>query len=216
LPPTLVFIPHDKRGCRIVRGLRGQPPRFESSSRNSVCRLCHLATDAFTGEALNNKIAYWKEKLEGVESLQLPTDYSRPLVSGSRGTVASFTISKELSTALQELSQEQGCTLFMTLVAAFKLLLHRYSGQEDICVGTSVANRTQKEMEQLIGFFVNMLALRSQVNSDLSFTELLQQVRMTTLAAYEHQDVPFEKVVDAVVKDRDMSRNPSCRSCLYY
>ncbi len=96
----------------------------------------------------------------------------------------------------------------MTLLAAFKVLLQRYSGQEDICVGTPIANRAQKEVEGLIGFFVNTLALRSKVKPDLSFKELLQQVKATALEAYEHQDVPFEKVVEAVVKERDLSRNP--------
>jgi len=121
------------------------------------------------------------------------------LLSGSRGTIASFEIDKKLLTGLQQLSQQEGSTLFMTLLLAFKILMHRYSGQEDICVGTSVANRTQQEMERLIGFFVNMLPLRSLVNDKDSFTGLLQQVKKTTLEAYDHQDIPFEKVVDAVV-----------------
>ncbi len=98
--------------------------------------------------------------------------------------------------------------MYMTLLAAFKVLLHRYSGQQDICVGSPVANRTQQEVEGLIGFFVNTLALRSEVKSEASFSELLQQVKVTMLEAFEHQDVPFEKVVEAVVKERDLSRNP--------
>ncbi|MEO7534403.1 MAG: amino acid adenylation domain-containing protein, partial [Ferruginibacter sp.] len=109
---------------------------------------------------------------------------------------------------LQQLGRQHGATMFMTLVAAFKVLMHRYSGQEDICVGTPIANRTSREVEDLVGFFVNTLALRSEVNSELSFEELLKQVKSTTLEAYEHQDVPFEKVVDVVLKERDMSRNP--------
>jgi non-ribosomal peptide synthetase component F len=96
----------------------------------------------------------------------------------------------------------------MTLLAAFKVLLYRHSGQQDICVGTSIAGRQQEEAEGLMGFFSNSLALRSEVNGDDSFTTLLQQVRKTTLDAYEHQEVPFEKVVDAVVRERDMSRSP--------
>ena len=98
--------------------------------------------------------------------------------------------------------------MFMTLLAAFKVLLHRYSGQQDICVGSPIANRTQQEVEGLIGFFVNTLALRSEVKGRHPFTELLQQVKATTLEAYEHQEVPFEKVVEAVVKERDLSRSP--------
>ena len=96
----------------------------------------------------------------------------------------------------------------MTLLSAFKVLLYRYSGQEDICVGTPIAGRSQREVEGLIGFFVNTLALRSQISADMSFVELLRDVRGTTLDAYTHQEVPFEKVVDAVVKERDMSRGP--------
>lgn len=106
------------------------------------------------------------------------------------------------------LAKEQGATLFMTLLAALKVLLGRYSGQQDICIGSPVANRTQHEVESLIGFFINSLSLRSDLSNNPSFTDLLQQVKSTTLEAYEHQDVPFEKVVDAVVKDRDTSRSP--------
>ncbi|MEO7533278.1 MAG: amino acid adenylation domain-containing protein, partial [Ferruginibacter sp.] len=160
------------------------------------------------GEILDKKIAYWKEKLDAVTPLQLPLDYERPVVQSVKGAAAGFTIDKSLTGSLQQLSQQQGVTLFMTLLAAFKTLLHRHSGQQDIVVGTPIANRTQHEIEELIGFFVNTLALRSNVNGSEPFTELLQQVKATTLEAYEHQDVPFEKVVDAVVQERDMSRSP--------
>src|SRR4030088_2195589 len=101
-----------------------------------------------------------------------------------------------LSAELIDLSQQQGATLYMTLLTAFKVLLYRYSGQEDICVGTPVAGRNQQELEGLIGFFVNTLALRSQVRGDMSFNGLLEEVKATTLGAYAHQEVPFEKVVD--------------------
>jgi amino acid adenylation domain-containing protein len=160
------------------------------------------------GELLEKKLAYWKEKLSGVSPLQLPTDLIRPAVQSSVGTSIDFSFSKVLSEQLQQLSQQQGTTLFMTLLAAFKVLLYRYSGQEDICVGTSVADRQQPEIEDLIGFFVNTLALRSEVKGELTFTELLQQVKATTLQAYEHGEVTFEKVVEAVVKERDASRSP--------
>jgi amino acid adenylation domain-containing protein len=160
------------------------------------------------GELLDKKTRYWKQKLKGVELLQLPTDYQRPSEWSSHGASLQFNINKLLTDELHALSKQEGATLFMTLLAAFKVLLQRYSGQEDICVGTPIANRAQKEIEGLIGFFVNTLALRSEVKADLSFKELLQQVKATTLEAYEHQDVPFEKVVEAVVKERDLSRNP--------
>ena len=160
------------------------------------------------GEVLEEKLAYWKQKLAGAATLQLPSDYSRPVVQSSRGATHNFKINKELSGQLVDLSHQQGATLFMTLLTAFKVLLYRYSGQEDICVGTPIAGRGQQELEGLIGFFVNTLALRSQVKGDMSFSKLLDGVKVTTLEAYEHQEVPFEKVVDAVVKERDLGRNP--------
>lgn len=160
-------------------------------------------------EVLEMKLGYWKEKLQGVAMLELPTDYARPAtVSNRRGAWKNFSIEKELSEQLQDLSRQQGSTLFMTLLAAFKVLLFRYSDQEDICVGTPIAGRQQQEVEGLIGFFLNTLALRDQVRGAASFLELLQQVRATTLEAYEHQEVPFEKVVETVVKQRDSGRNP--------
>ncbi len=165
----------------------------------------------FQGELLDKKLRYWKEKLEGVAPLQLPADYTRPAIQSTRGALTSFDLDKKLSIELQQLSLQQGTTLYMTLLAAFKVLLYRYSGQQDICVGSPSAGRQQEEVEGLIGFFVNTLALRSEVKGDATFVELLQEVRATTLEAYEHQEVPFEKVVNAVVKERDMSQHPSSR-----
>ena len=164
--------------------------------------------DYLRGEVLEKKIHYWKNKLDGAATLQLPTDFPRPAFQNSQGANAEFTIDKTLLHQLQKLSKQQGATLFMTLLAAFKVLLHRYTSQDDICVGTSMASRQHKELEDLIGFFVNTLTLRSSLDSKTSFTQLLQQVRTTTLQAYENLDVPFEKVVEAVVKERDPSRNP--------
>ena len=135
-------------------------------------------------------------------------DYVRPAIQSTRGASKGFKIDKELTLSLHQLSQEHGVTLFMTLLAAFKVLLYRYSGQQDICVGTPIAGRQQQELEGSIGFFLNTLALRSKVEGELSFIDLLSGVKTSTLEAYEHQEVPFEKVVDAVVKERDMSRSP--------
>ncbi|MEO6549687.1 MAG: amino acid adenylation domain-containing protein [Ferruginibacter sp.] len=160
------------------------------------------------GDVLERKISYWKEKLKGTTPLQLPLDYTRPAVQSTRGANTHFRINKELSNGLQLLSQQQGATLFMTLLAAFKILMHRYSGQDDICVGTPIAGRQQQEIEDLIGFFVNTLALRTQVDSSASFTTLLQKVKDTTLEAYANQEIPFEKVVEVLVKERDMGRSP--------
>ncbi|MHA4842638.1 non-ribosomal peptide synthetase [Flavitalea antarctica] len=166
------------------------------------------------GEVLEKKLNYWKTKLNGVTALQLPTDYPRPPVWRAHGGSKAFSLEPELSEQLKALSQHQGTTLFMTLLSALNVLLFRYTHQQDICVGTPIANRTRKEVEELIGFFVNTLALRSELNGDTLFTELLQQVRATTLEAYNHQDVPFEKVVEVVVKERDRSRSPLFQAML--
>ncbi|MBB5635251.1 amino acid adenylation domain-containing protein [Pedobacter cryoconitis] len=159
-------------------------------------------------ELLQTQLGYWKEKLSGAETLQLPTDFLRPVVQGTNGAVLHFNIPADLNAALNQLSQQQGTTLYTTLLAAFQVLLYRYSGQEDICVGTPVAGRTQQEIEDLVGFFVNTLAIRSQLDGSISFNELLQQLQNTLFEGYEYQDAPFEKVVDAVVKGRDKSMTP--------
>jgi len=160
------------------------------------------------GELLAGKLAYWKKQLTGVQPINLPTDFQRPLIQSSRGSTIHFSVDQELTEKLQEISQRGGVTMFMTLITTFKILLYRYSGQDDICVGSPTANRSQYELEDLIGFFVNTLVLRSQLTHELTFLDLLQQVKTMTLEAYENQDVPFEKIVEAVVNGRDLSRNP--------
>ena len=159
-------------------------------------------------EKLNTKLEYWKKKLDGAEPLNLSADFSRPSVRDVTGAEEFFIYDKELSDELKNLCSQYGTTLFMTLLAAFKVLMNRYSGQQDITIGTSVVNRPQETVENLVGFFVNTLAFRSTVNSEVSFADLLKDVKQTTQEAYGHQDVPFEKVVDAVVKERDSGRTP--------
>ncbi len=160
------------------------------------------------GDVLEKKLSYWENKLANVSPIKLPVDYSRPVVMGNAGTTYGFTIPKELYDGLLDLSHTHGATLFITLLSAFNVLLYRYSGQNDICVGTPVAGRQQQEVEGLIGFFVNTLALRNNVSDTITFAELLSEIKNTTLEAYNYQDVPFEKIVDTVVKTRDMSRSP--------
>ena len=161
------------------------------------------------GEELERQLAYWKEQLAGLPPLlELPTDRPRPAVQRYQGAHHSFALSKSLSQALESLSQEEGATLFMTLLAAFQTLLYRYTGQEDICVGTPIANRTRAEIEGLIGFFVNTLVLRTDLSGDPSFRELLRRVREVALGAYAHQDLPFEMLVDELQPARDMSHSP--------
>ncbi|MFN2440683.1 MAG: condensation domain-containing protein, partial [Chitinophagaceae bacterium] len=133
------------------------------------------------GEVLDKKIDYWENKLSDVVPLQLPTDYTRPALKTTRGAAISFNIDKKLSDQIQIFCQQQGASLYMTLLAVFKVLMHRYSNQQDICVGTSIANRSQQEVENLIGYFVNTLALRTEVKTESSFIELLRQVKATTM-----------------------------------
>ncbi len=160
------------------------------------------------GEVLDNQLSYWEEKLTGITPLELPLDYVRPSVQSTQGNNIEFILSKDLSNTINAFCQEEGVTLFMTLLSAFKVLLSRYTGQEDICVGTPIANRTQSDLEGLIGFFVNTLALRSDLSGDPSFKDVLKVVKQTTLDAYDHQLTPFEKVVDRIVDTRDMSMSP--------
>ncbi|MGO4292378.1 amino acid adenylation domain-containing protein, partial [Chitinophaga sp. RAB17] len=161
-----------------------------------------------SGDISDKQLAYWKEKMQGVATLQLPLDFVRPAVPSTHGASYNIAISRELTAALKVLSLQQDVTLYMTLLAAFNVLLYHYSGQEDICVGSPTAGRTMQEVETLIGFFVNTLALRNNLSGNPSFTALLQNVKQTMMGAYDHQDLPFEKVVETVVKERDISRSP--------
>ncbi|MGA9381328.1 MAG: amino acid adenylation domain-containing protein, partial [Phormidium sp.] len=161
------------------------------------------------GEVLQNQLSYWKEQLADAPALlSLPTDRSRKAVQTFVGAHQEFVLTPELTQGLTQLSQEQGVTLFMTLLAGFKTLLYRYTGQLDIVVGTPIANRNHSEIEGLIGFFVNTLVLRTHLAKDLNFTELLKQVREVSLAAYTHQDLPFEMLVEALQPQRDLSYSP--------
>ena len=161
------------------------------------------------GEVLERQLSYWKEQLaEAPALLDLPTDRPRPNVQSGRGAAVTFSLPEELSAALRRLSRDNGVTLFMTLLAAFQILLHRYSGQEDLLIGSPIAGRNRREVEGLIGFFVNTLVLRGDVRGNPSFRELLGRVRETALGAYAHQDLPFEKLVEELQPARDMSRSP--------
>lgn len=160
-------------------------------------------------EVLEAQLSYWKQQLSGnLPVLQLPTDFSRLRVQTFRGATKSFSLPAELTKALKALSQQENVTLFMTLLAAFKTLLHRYTGQHDILVGSPIANRNRAEIEGLIGFFVNTLVLRTNIAGNPTFRELLHQVRKTTWEAYDHQDLPFEKLVEELQPERDLSYSP--------
>jgi amino acid adenylation domain-containing protein len=158
---------------------------------------------------LERQLQYWKQQLGGTfPVLELPTDKPRPPRQSFRGAVRRFALSEELSAAIKSLSRQEGATLFMTLLAAFQSLLHRYTNQTDILVGTGIANRNRAEIERLIGFFVNTLVLRVDFGGRPTFRELLRRVRDLTLAAYSNQDLPFERVVEELQPARDLSRNP--------
>jgi amino acid adenylation domain-containing protein len=155
------------------------------------------------------QLTYWQQQLAGaLPILQLPTDRPRTALQNHQGAKRSCSISPALTDALKQLSQSTGTTLFMTLLAAFKVLLHRYTQQTDMVVGTPIANRNRAELEGMIGFFINTLVLRSDLSGDPSFRALLGQVREVALDAYAHQDLPFEVLVEALQPERSLSRNP--------
>ncbi|HEV2148772.1 MAG TPA: amino acid adenylation domain-containing protein [Longimicrobiaceae bacterium] len=161
------------------------------------------------GPSAAAQVEYWRKHLEGAPAaLELPTDSPRPPVQTFPGARFRFTVPGPTADGLRALAQREQATVFMVLLAAFKVLLQRYSGQEDIVVGSPVANRNRVETEGLIGFFANTLALRTRLADDPSFLALLRRVRETVLGAFEHQEVPFEKVVEAVKPERDPSRLP--------
>ncbi|HST59897.1 MAG TPA: amino acid adenylation domain-containing protein, partial [Longimicrobium sp.] len=161
------------------------------------------------GEVLDRQLAYWREQLSGApELLELPTDHPRPPVQAYRGASVPVELSAELLERLEALGRSEGATLYMTLLGAFQVLLSKYSGSEDVVVGSPIAGRTRKEVEELIGFFVNTLVLRTDLGGDPSFRETLRRVRGATLGAYEHQEVPFEKLVAELQPERSMSHSP--------
>ncbi len=143
--------------------------------------------------------------------LNIPTDHPRPAVAHFRGTVLPFSLPRQLTEQLKVLSYQQRTTLFMTLLAAFQVLLQRYTGQEDIVVGTDIANRTRAETEPLIGFFVNLLVLRANLSGNPRYSEFLQRVREMVLNAYAHQDLPFEKLIEVLHLQRDHNQTPLVR-----
>ncbi|HEX8151177.1 MAG TPA: condensation domain-containing protein, partial [Pyrinomonadaceae bacterium] len=170
-----------------------------------------------TGEVLERQLDYWTGQLTGGEAggelpvLELPADRPRPAAQSYKGAVHGFELSDELTAGLKRLSRSEGVTLYMLMLAAFQTLLHRYSGQEQVLVGTPSAGRSREELEGLIGFFVNTLVMRGDLSGGPSFKELLGRVREAALGAYAHQDVPFELLVDKLQPERDLSHTPLFR-----
>ena len=160
------------------------------------------------GEVLHEQLDYWRQQLAGLKPLELPTDHPRPPVQSFRGARRFFSFPAEISNELRALSRREGVTLYMTLLTAWQTLLHRYTGQNEIVVGTDIANRNRRELESLIGFFTNQLVMRADFSGNPTFKELLRRVREVTLGAYAHQDLPFEKLVEVLQLERTLDRNP--------
>ncbi|MDQ2902118.1 MAG: amino acid adenylation domain-containing protein [Chloroflexota bacterium] len=161
------------------------------------------------GEVLEQQVRYWQEHLAGAPTtLDIPCDRRRPPVQTYAGAMLSYELDKSLTEQLKVLSRQEGCTLFMTLLAAFQVLLYRYTGQDDLLIGTPIANRTRTEIEGLIGLFINTLVVRTSLVGNPSFLDLLARVRENALGAYAHQDLPFEKLVEVLQPRRDVSRHP--------
>jgi hypothetical protein len=158
---------------------------------------------------LESQLSYWKHALAGApQVLDLPADKPRPALQTYRGATERFIVQPELTARLDHLGRSEGATLFMTALAAFQLVLSRYSRQEDVCVGTPIAGRNRSELESLVGFFVNTLVLRGDLSGAPSFRRFLQRVRETTLGAYAHQELPFDRIVNELQPQRDLSRSP--------
>ena len=194
---------------RVLGGAyaKGEEPSLPALSIQYVDYAC-WQREWLQGDVLADRLAYWRDRLDNLSVLDLPADRPRPAIQSFAGAAQSFVLSATLSNALRRLSHEHDVTLYMTLLAAFQALLARYAGQTDIAVGTSNGNRSQVEIEHLIGFFVNTQVVRTDLGGDPTFVDVLRRVSSAALDAYEHQDVPFEKLVEELQPKRDLSRSP--------
>jgi amino acid adenylation domain-containing protein len=164
--------------------------------------------ETLTGPVLDEQLTYWREQLAGVPNLDLPADRPRDRVRSTAGATVTFVVPDDVADGLRQLAKTEHVTFFMVLLAAFQALLGRYSGQDDIAVGTPLANRNRADVEPLIGFFLNSMVIRTDLGGDPSFAELLRRVRSITLDAYDNEDLPFERLVEHLRPDRDLSRTP--------
>lgn len=192
---------------------------YEAGIDNAICHLPELAIqyrdytqwqlECFENNKYDGQLSYWREHLDGMPPLlSLPLDYPRPIVQSYRGAAVATHIPKKLLKKLEALGKSRGSTMFMTLISGFKVLLHNYTRQSDIAIGTPIANRTKSEIENSIGFFTNTLVIRSQIEPSKTFSEFLDSVKHHVINAYENQDVPFERVVDALQPERSLSFSP--------
>ena len=220
--PSLSELPHEIIGRSAFRGNGAHPRRvLQSKTKEGLAAVAARTTPVqykdfvywqrkcLSSERLQGSLAYWQQKLQGeLPALNLPTDRPRPTVQTFKGDRAKLVLPLTLKQELKDLSRQQRVTLFMTLLTAFKILLYRYTGQTDLLVGSPIANRSKAEIEQLIGFFVNVIVMRTDLSGDLSFLDLLERVKSTALEAYVHQELPFEKLVEELKLNRDLSYNP--------
>jgi amino acid adenylation domain-containing protein/non-ribosomal peptide synthase protein (TIGR01720 family) len=194
-------------GVLYSAAVRGEDPALPALSLQ-YADYAAWQQDQLSGTALNEHLDYWRQQLAGISPLELPTDRPRPAVRTSAGAVHQFVVPAQVTARLEELARAAGSTLFTALVAACQVLLARYAGQDDIAVGTVVPGRSRPELERLVGFFINTVVLRSTVDQRLAFRDFLAGVQETALDAFAHDEVPFERLVEAVQVERDVSRNP--------
>ncbi|HEX8273216.1 MAG TPA: amino acid adenylation domain-containing protein [Longimicrobiaceae bacterium] len=195
-------------GALYAAGVEGRAPALPEP-RIGYADFAAWQRGWLAGETLERQVAFWRERLAGAPPvLELPLDRPRPPVQATRGAEHPFVLPAELRRALEALSRGEGATLFMTLLAAWQLLLARYAGEDDVTVGTPIAGRTHEATEDVVGMFVNTLALRTDLSGDPTFRELLGRVRRGTLDAYAHQDLPFEKLVEELAPERSLSHHP--------
>ena len=193
---------------RPLRELLGQtPPSLPIQYRDYV----RWQRERTTGEFLERELGHWRQQLRNLPTLQIPTDRPRPAMQSFEGATLSFELARPLVERLRALSRDEGATLYMVVLAAFQLLLGRYADQDDVVVGSPVAGRARAEVACLIGFFVNMLVIRSDLSGDPTFRQLLRRVNATCLEAYSHQELPFEKLVDDLRPERSLAREPLCQ-----
>ena len=190
------------------------PTLAQSVNGKPLVYLDNAATSQKPRAVLDAQVAYWRRRLAGAPALELATDRPRPPIRTYRGATVPIQLPAELSGRLRELGRRQGATLFMILLAAFQVLLSRLSGQQDVLVGSPVAGRGERRLEELIGLFVNTLVLRADLSGRPSFAQVLRQARDVVLAAQAHQDVPFERLVFELEPTRDLSRSPLFQAML--
>jgi len=209
---SMAVLARELEAC--YRGLSGGAPAAFAAPAIQYADFARWQRARLTDAALDEQIAYWRRRLAGAAALELPTDLPRPAVQTYRGAAHPVALPAALVARLRALARAEDATLFMVVMAGFLALLHRYSGQRDLTVGTAVAGRDRAELEGVVGFCVNTIALRVEVSGRSSFRALVGDVRRAALDGFAHQDVPFERLVEALAPARDRSRSPLIQAML--